>query len=219
MTAPPSRRRVGRIALATSAALALAAARPSGWESVERLRAALAADAPLVASFEQTFVPAGFEGGDTERGEVALSLPDCLRWDYRDPVDKSFLICGDRAWSWVAGEPRGRRISIDAESELGLDLLLLPVEALAARYRLTAASGAPGEELRLAPLAADRGAVEVTLDPDAAGTRLERLEWRDEEGNLTRFRFAGWSRLDDAERFAPPADLDWTDPGDDATVR
>jgi len=219
LTAPPWRQRVRSVALTATAILALAATRPAGWASLERLRAALAAEAPLVASFEQTFVPAGFEGGDVERGEVALSLPDCLRWDYRDPVDKSFLICGDRAWSWVAGEPRGRRISIDAESELGLDLLLLPVEELAARYRLTVASDEPGAALRLEPLAADLGGVEVVLDPDPEGTRLERLEWRDEEGNLTRFHFDGWGRLDDTERFTPPAELDWTDPGDETALR
>lgn len=207
-------------ALAATAALALAAVRPAGWERLERLRAGLAADAPLVASFEQTFVPAGFEGGDVERGEVALSLPDCLRWDYREPVDKSFLICGDRAWSWVAGEPRGRRVSIDAEAELGLDLLLLPVDELAARYRIGAPAGAAYDgTIRLEPLSVDRGAVTVALRPDPSGVRLALLEWRDEEGNRTSFRFDGWRRLDDGDRFAPPADLDWSDPGGGSSLR
>jgi len=214
-----------RPSLRTAAALALAlagAARADDdpWRAIEALRAALAADGPVEADFRQSFVPAGFTTGDTESGAVALSLPDCLRWDYTEPDRKSFLVCGARAWSWVEGEPRGQRFTIEADRELGLDLLLLPAAELAARYRAAAHRLAQGElELVLEPLADDAGLAVANLVLASDGRRPAALDWRDREGNVTSFRFEGWRRLADGERFAPPPGLEWSDPNAVGGVR
>lgn len=197
-----------------------AAADDDPWLAIEHLRAALAADGPLQADFRQSYLPAGFTSGDTEAGTAALSLPDCLRWDYTEPDRKSFLVCGARAWSWVEGEPRGQRFTIEADRETGLDLLLLPASELAVRYRASTHRLAAGQlEIVLEPLAAD-GALAVAnlvLAPD--GRRIEALDWRDREGSVTSFRFARWRGLADGDRFAPPPELDWSDAGDAAGVR
>lgn len=214
-----------RFPLCIVAALALVAAPPAGaaddpWAALEALRAALAADGPVEGAFRQSFVPAGFTTGDTESGSVALSLPDCLRWDYLEPDRKSFLVCGDRAWSWIEGEPRGQRFTIEADRELGLDLLLLPAAELATRYRATAHRLAQGElELVLEPLADDAALAVANLVLAADGRRPAALDWRDREGNVTSFRFDAWHPLADGDRFAPPLALEWSDPNAAGGVR
>ncbi len=120
-------RRRARLAVATVAAVAALAAGSGAaraetapadpWPTLEAVRGELARGGPQGAEFTQSYVPAGFESGDTESGSVALGLPDCLRWDYAQPYAKSFLVCGARAWSWVDGEPKGRRATIDASGE------------------------------------------------------------------------------------------------------
>jgi outer membrane lipoprotein-sorting protein len=207
--------------LALLAALGLGLAAPAGaapspedpWSALDRLRRAMAGDRGLVATFVQTFTPAGFASGEVESGRVAISLPDCLRWDYTEPYAKSFLICGARAFSWVEGEPRGQRTTIEARHEMGLDLLLLPIAELRSRYRVSAESTAERQlDMVLEPLAADSPLAAANLAMDADATHLVALEYRDREGNVTSFRFSGYRPLDDPEVFTPPAGIEWQDP-------
>jgi len=183
------------------------------WSSLERLRDALAHDGQLLADFQQSYLPAGFSSGDTESGEVALSMPDCLRWDYSEPYRKSFLVCGDRAWSWVEGEPRGQRFTIESDREMGLDLLLLPSSELSRRYRAHASTAPGGElELSLEPVEPSADLVVADLRIAAGGRRPVALEWRDHDGNVTSFRFGEWRALEKPSLFDPPAHLEWSDP-------
>ncbi|MGH7337394.1 MAG: outer membrane lipoprotein carrier protein LolA [Myxococcota bacterium] len=203
---------VGATAAAAGAAPAAdSAAAP--WQALEKLRGELAHAGTLGTEFTQSYVPAGFESGETESGTVALGLPDCLRWDYRQPYAKSFLVCGARAWSWVEGEPRGQRVSIDADRELGLDLLLLPAAELARRYRVSS-SATPdgGVELTFEPLDPGSELLVANLFVDAAGERPVALEWRDREGSVTSFRFRDWSAIEAEDSFSPPAALEWAEP-------
>ena len=203
--------------LLTLAVPALAADAPSDdpWRALERLRRALAGR-PLQADFVQTFTPAGFTSGETEAGRLALSMPDCLRWDYVEPYRKSFLVCGSRAWSWVEGEPRGQRVTIEARREMGLDLLLLPASELAERYRASVASHAGGEiELALEPIGAEAALVAANLALGSGGERPAALDYRDREGNVTSFRFDNWRALGSdgaAGLFAPPPEIEWSEP-------
>ena len=122
------------------------------WRTLAELRTALAGAGRVSAPFRQSYLPAGFTTGDEERGRVALDLPDCMRWDYLEPYPKSYLLCGDRLHAWVAGEPQGERLRVEARDEAGLDLLLLPVERLAERYRAhLGAAGGGKVELELVP--------------------------------------------------------------------
>jgi hypothetical protein len=199
-------------------ALLLAAAAPVGaaedpWAALDRLRRAMAGDRALVADFVQTFTPAGFASGEVESGRVAISLPDCLRWDYREPYSKSFLVCGARAHSWVDGEPRGQRTTIEARHEMGLDLLLLPIAELRQRYEVSAGVTAEGQlDMVLVPVAADSPLAAANLALDVGRDRLVALEYRDREGNVTSFRFDDYRPLEDHDVFSPPAGIEWQDP-------
>jgi len=209
-----------RVALAIALTLSIVtlAERPAGaaddpWRALEGLRSALAAAGPLSARFEQSYLPAGFSAGDSESGDLALSLPDCLRWDYSEPYRKSFLVCGSRAWSWVEGEPRGQRFTIEADREMGLDLLLLPADELAVRYRASAHRLADGAlELTLEPKAENAQVVVASLTLESSGELPRTLEWRDGEGNVSSFHFSAWQPLADGEPFAPPPALEWSEP-------
>ncbi len=222
--APSARKRIALTLVTGFVSLwALAAATPGRsdsrtapadpWRALELLRGELARTGPLGAEFTQSYVPAGFESGDSESGRVAIGLPDCLRWDYAQPYAKSFLVCGARAWNWVEGEPRGRRATIDAADERGLDLLLLPADELARRYRLTISSTTEGgSELAFEPLDTESELAAANLVVDASGGRPLALEWRDREGSVTSFRFRSWHALESTGIFSPPEALDWTDP-------
>jgi outer membrane lipoprotein carrier protein len=201
------------LTLAAAGSPGLAVDQREPWHALERLRGELAQAGPQGTEFTQSYVPAGFESGDTESGTVALGLPDCLRWDYTKPYAKSFLVCGARAWSWVEGEPRGQRVAIDADSELGLDLLLLPAAELARRYRVSsAATPDGGTELIFEPLDPGSELLVANLIVDRGGRRPVALEWRDREGSVTSFRFRDWRAIEAADAFSPPAALEWSDP-------
>lgn len=198
--------------LALIATTASAAEPADPWRALERLRTELAHSGALGAEFVQSFVPAGFETGDSESGTIALGLPDCLRFDYLDPDPKAFLVCGERAWSWVPGEPRGKRIAIDAEDEIGLDLLLLGSAELATRYRLQASrSDGGGVELAFEPLDPEARLAAGNLTIDAAGSRPLALSWRDREGAVTSFAFRAWRPLGADDRFTPPTAIEWSE--------
>lgn len=214
-------------ALAGLAALAaaprLAAAPADGanpWEVLGALRAGLVKAGPITARFEQTYIPAGFSSGDVEKGHFSLWLPDCLRWSYVEPQVKSFLLCKREAWAWNEEEEGGRHYQIEPEKEPGLDLMLLDIESLKDRY------SAEGRQL-------EGGLYEILLtvgkepkgkdkDPDkekkgvTARVRIDRavqrvvgLEYRDEDGNTSRFAISEYQTLGHTALFQPPQDIQW----------
>lgn len=186
----------------------------SPWTLLEDLRQGLVESGPVTGRFEQTYVPAGFSSGDTEKGHVSLWLPGCLRWNYTDPLSKHFLLCEDEVWFWNDQEPGGRHYRIEPEEEPGLDLLLVDVDRLKERYvaqseplddgtfRVTLATP-QGPDARGRPFRA-----EITIDPET--DRVERLEYTDDEGNLTRFLLSDYQPLEHKALFTAPKDIEWT---------
>ncbi len=192
-----------------------AAAAPAAddpWATLDAVRDALASAGPIEAQFTQTYVPAGFSNGEEESGTLALALPDCLRWDYRQPYDKTFLLCGEVAHYWNAEDRTGRRYRVDRENEPGLDLLLLGVDDLKARYRARQRPAEAGRvTVELEPLQPVESVAEATLVVDPAAQRIVGLSYRDREGNSTRFRITGYHALDRDGAFDPPRQIRWQD--------
>ena len=82
------------------------------WARLEALRDRLEGE-DVRADFVQTFLPAGFSAGDEESGILYLAIPECLRWDYQQPYPKTYLVCGQEAFTWNEGETQGRRFLLE----------------------------------------------------------------------------------------------------------
>jgi outer membrane lipoprotein-sorting protein len=206
------------IALATVAtvatAAALAAASPSSaanpWAWLTRVRRSLVEAGPTTATFTQTYVPAGFTSGEKESGSLSLHLPDCLRWDYQEPYPKGFLLCGDMVQAWNPEDHTGRRYRIDRKNEPGLDLLLLGVDDLEARYSAVTRSSPNGQvQIALSPKGKAGELSDATLAVDPATLRVVEVSYHDREGNLTRFQLAGYQPLARPGQFSAPPGIRW----------
>src|SRR6185503_9017506 len=152
---------------------------------------------PQGASFVQTFIAAGFSTGDKESGKLALSLPDCMRWDYTNPFPKSFLLCGGTVHAWNEGDQTGHRYRVDRKNEPGLDLLLLGVDELKARYAATAKPTPTGKiEIAFSPKKKELAELtDATLTVDPVSKRVVAVAYHDREANLTRFEISGYQAL------------------------
>lgn len=185
----------------------------SAWSVLDEARRSLADAGPEGAAFVQTYVPAGFSSGEEESGRLAFRLPDCLRWDYAEPYPKSFLLCGERVWSWNPEDRRGQTSELDPAAQPGLDLLLLPVEALSERYDAEAEAVGDGRvAVRLEPRAGMAGRTELTgatLVVDTANDRLVEVSYSDQEGNRTTFRISAYESLAERGVFEAPEGISW----------
>lgn len=199
-------------ALAAPAARAQAAAAADDpWAPLVEVRRQLRAAGPQAADFAQTYLPVGFSsGGEAEEGRLAVALPDCLRWDYDEPYPKSFLVCNDQLYYWNEADGTGRRQAIASREEPGLDLLLLEPRELARRYAASVEEGTEGTVvLVLVPHAELEQVREARLTLAPQRGRVEAMEIRDGEGNLTRFELSGWRPLEEVDLFRPPAGIEW----------
>jgi outer membrane lipoprotein-sorting protein len=185
----------------------IAAAPVDPWERLAALRARLADQGARSAEFTQTYRPAGFGAGESERGRFSVSLPDCLRWDYTDPEPKSFLLCGGDVYSWIPGETGGRHGRFDPRREAGLDLMLLAVDELRGRYR---AMGS-GREIVLEPSSREAALRTATLVLDEDGGGLSAIRYTDLDGNETRFELRDWKAGATPAAFEPPAGIRWSE--------
>ncbi|HWM94700.1 MAG TPA: outer membrane lipoprotein carrier protein LolA [Thermoanaerobaculia bacterium] len=180
------------------------------WAVLSGVRKSLVEAGPTEASFTQTYIPAGFSSGEKETGRMFLALPDCMRWDYRDPYPKSFLLCGGVAHSWNPEDKTGRRYRIDRQNEPGLDLLLLGLDDLKTRYRATAKAVDGGRiEVSLSPKEKLAELADAALTVDPAKQRLVAIAYHDREGNLTRFEIKDYRDLPRRGQFSPPAGIRW----------
>lgn len=180
------------------------------WALLSGVRRSLVEAGPTEAGFTQTYIPAGFASGEKETGRMFLALPDCLRWDYKDPYPKSYLLCGGVAHSWNPEDKTGRRYRIDRRNEPGLDLLLLGLDDLKTRYRATVKSVEKGNiEVDLIPKEKLAELTDAALTVDPVKQRLVAVSYHDREGNLTRFEIKDYRDLPRRGQFSPPQGIRW----------
>lgn len=197
------------LSISVAAAPAPAAAQEP-WTLLETVRASVAEAGPMSARFVQTYVPAGFSSGEKESGELAIALPDCLRFDYQEPYQKSFLLCGDTAHYWNRDDKTGRRYAVDRSQEPGLDLVLLGQGDLETRYEAVAKGAGDGRTaVTLTPKGERRELASATLTIDRGSRRLVELSYSDLEGNRTHFTITGYRAIRDGARFQPPKGIEW----------
>jgi outer membrane lipoprotein-sorting protein len=182
------------------------------WAALTAVRRALIAGGPTAAEFTQRYVPAGFTTGEEEGGRLALSLPDCLRWDYTEPYSKSFLLCGSEAFYWNPDDGTGRRYPVDREREPGLDLLLLGVDELAGRYTARVEDDGGRLAMVLTPRAGTEtagGFTRATLAIDPTTDRLVEISYLDAEGNRSSFTIGDYRPLAEDGLFTAPDNIVW----------
>jgi outer membrane lipoprotein-sorting protein len=179
------------------------------WSQMQALKDRLVGER-VSADFVQTFLPAGFSSGDEEAGVMHLSIPDCLRWDYQQPYQKSYLICGQEAYTWNAEEPQGRRFLLESDSEPGLDFLRLRIEALESRYSVVPETLNDNVlKIVFKPLDPDHSLVQATVILDMQTHLLSRLLYEDLEGNQTRFDVSNYRPISGSDPFDLPPNTEW----------
>lgn len=184
----------------------------AAWRVLSEVRSSLTEAGPIRAEFSQTFIPAGFSTGDVESGTLAIHLPDCLRWDYAEPYPKAFLLCGETAHLWNPEDATGRRYTVDRDREPGLDLVLLGIDQLEERYRVSREEDTDGRvTVHLIPKEATGSITEATMTVDSRTDRLSQLSYTDDEGNVTRFEIGGYEPLAEDGTFSPPGGIEWTE--------
>lgn len=184
----------------------------SPWVLLEKLRDGMQSSGPMTSQFTQTYIPAGFSDGDREQGHMSMWLPDCLRWNYEAPQKKNFLVCQSEVYHWSEDEPGGRRYRIDPRGEPGMDLLLVPVSALRQRYVASSEAQKDGSYvISLATPPSEGGNFSARIQIDRDKSRVQRLEYTDDEGNLTRFQLTNYKQLSHTALFQPPDDIEWTE--------
>ncbi len=183
------------------------------WQLLADVRRALQSAGPLSAGFVQTFVPFGFapEDGETERGNLAIDLPDCLRWDYSPPFEKSFLLCGRTVHHWNPGEPVGQRYDLSEQPAPGLDFFLLAPGELRDRYQAEPVVAEDDNRLRLVlrPRSPSEDLVELQVVIDGDDRRLRELTYYDAQRNENRFLVGDYRSGVPPDRFEPPPAIEW----------
>lgn len=200
--------------LAALLALASAPGRAENpWLAFDELRAALKAKSPLSAKFEQTFTPAGFDEGDLEQGTLAISLPQCLRWDYGEPFPKIFLLCDDKIHTWAPGDTVGSRYLLQDEDAPGLDFFLQTSSELRAKYNASAVDLPDGKlKVELIPHQPTDDVTRVEVVLDTKTNLLVSLLYDDVEENRTVFAISNYESGAERGVFLPPPDMQWEDP-------
>ena len=188
---------------------ALADADENPWQLLEAMRTDLRTNGPLTAHFEQTFVPAGFDSGDREGGQLSLWLPNCLRWSYQE--GRSFLVCDGTVHQWNEGEPAGRVFVVDPSEEAGLDLLLLETATLRERY-VASSQAIEGNrwaiDLSMPP---GKGSYRARVTLEGESKRVVAFEYVDDEGNRTTFTIDDYKTVGHTALFRPPVGLEWSE--------
>lgn len=188
----------------------------TAWSALDRLRTTLENRSPLTVDFEQSLVPEGFlpEDVEAEAGRLAVDLPRCLRWDYLGDFAKSFLLCDDEARYWNPGEPAGQIFTVNREDDApGLDFFLRTTDELKSRYRASARRAREGEielvVVELTPLRPSDDVVDLEVRLDPVTGLMQRLGYRDIEGNRTTFVLTEYrgGAIDGA--FTVPEDMLW----------
>ncbi len=171
----------------------------------------------------------GNGGIAAESGTVYFSRPSRMRWEYKSPTEKLFLVDGANVWFYVPADKTASRAQMKDSSEWRTPLALLTGKADFARLcrSVELIDPATAQNPEDKPMAADNSVLrclpqqaagdevkEVLLesDPDA---RLVRVVVR-QPGNLeTEFRFGSWEEniaINELKfHFDPPPDVTITD--------
>jgi len=170
----------------------------------------------------------GNGGVAAESGSVYFSQPGRMRWEYKSPQEKLFLVDGTNAWFYVPADHTASRAKMKESSDWRTPLALLAGKAdlseLCRKVDLVGASApddqgdeplSPGNTLmrcipRGKPPRPEGNTPYVLLEADPA-VRLVRVVIREAGNAETEFRFGNWEEnvaIPEVKfHFQPPPDV------------
>jgi|HubBroStandDraft_6_1064221.scaffolds.fasta_scaffold89498_3 outer membrane lipoprotein carrier protein len=145
----------------------------------------------LKAGFTESY--AGLGVHRSESGTLLLLKPGRMRWDYRSPPGKLFLLDGKFAWFYSQGDAQVQRIP-----EKQLDDLRSPLRFLLGHTELekeltgVALTTAPNGQFTLTgqPKGQEKRIPRLALTVTPVGT-ITAIEIEEGDGAITRFTFSG----------------------------
>jgi len=144
----------------------------------------------LKAAFTESYAGLGVQR--TESGELLLSKPGKMRWDYISPPGKVFLLDGKYAWFYAPGDSQVQRIPAKELDDLRSPLrFLLGHTSLEKEMNgLSLASGSNGEfVLSGVPKGQENRISKISLTVTPAGA-ITGIEVEETDGATTRFVFS-----------------------------
>jgi outer membrane lipoprotein carrier protein len=162
----------------------------------------------LKAAFIESY--AGMGVVRTEVGELLLSKPGRMRWDYSSPPGKVFLLDGKYAWFYTPGDAQVQRIPAKE-----LDDLRSPLRFLLGHTNLekemNGLSLAPGPNgafvLNGVPKGQENRVSKISLTVTAAGV-ITGIDVEEVDGATTKFTFSG----EQPNAAIPPRTFQFTPP-------
>jgi outer membrane lipoprotein carrier protein len=143
----------------------------------------------LKAGFTETYEGLGVRR--TESGTLLLLKPGRMKWDYRSPAGKLFLLDGKFAWFYARGDSQVQRIPAKELDDLRSPLrFLLGHTELAKEVNSLTLAKAPNGQFTLSgqPKGQEKRVNRLTLTVTGEGT-ITAIEVEEADGALTRFTF------------------------------
>lgn len=158
---------------------------------VERMQAFYEKTQDFTARFEQQYSYAGFNRKQSSTGEVVFKKPGYMRWDYRTPAEKTFVLAQDRA---LALDPAALTLTKTAiaSNQLSASVTFLFGKGKLAdefSIRFASCESCRGRLLELTPLKPDPRfqRIELEVDPKTAQVLVSTVI--DPDGSKNRITF------------------------------
>ena len=199
---------LGAAAVFLSACLSAQTGAPSAHELAQRVDHHYNQLHSLKAGFTESYEGLGMHR--TESGTLLLLKPGRMRWDYRDPAGKLFLLDGKYAWFYTRGDPQVQRLAAKELDDLRSPLrFLLGHTELEKEMTSLALAPASGGLLTLSgvPKGQEKRVSRLALTVSSEGT-IVGIEIEEADGAITRFSFTG----EQVNATAPPELFRFTAP-------
>lgn len=183
------RRALLSLLLAGTTGLVFAQAPPSAKQMAQRVDAHYNSLHSLQADFSESYTGMGIER--VESGTLLLRKPGRMKWEYRVPPGKLFVLDGKYAWFYSAGDPQVQRLPAKELDDLRspLRFLLGHTELEKEMNSLTLAPAANGNfTLSGQPRGQEARVKKLTLTVTPAGV-ITGIEMDETDGAQTRFSF------------------------------
>jgi outer membrane lipoprotein carrier protein len=180
---------VQALATAVGALLAAGLAGDPAADLARRVESRHRTNTGLTARFVQTYRSGVLGRSVVERGTLRIKPPGRMRWDYREPEQKTFVSDGKTFYFYV---PADRQVIVKEQAgERGIAVTLLAGRGdILSEFQVALEEDAPAglRRLRLTPRRPDPDVEQVLLDVDDGG-RIHGIEILDVQGNASRFKF------------------------------